>query len=102
MIGGKTIEVEARPADVTWRVGQQQQNMPDGRRVSRNLVLAVRDALRSNSLRRWTRRKPAGEKVDREGQTDALAGDFKGPVQVTLLNRRPQQMARSTTTSRTR
>ena len=43
VIDGKPFEVEGRAGDVTWSIGQQQQNQPTVSRMSRNLVLAVRD-----------------------------------------------------------
>ena len=86
-IDGKPHEVEARPADVTWSVGQQQQNTPTVSRVSRDLVLAVRDGAPFHLTAKADKTEvAAGEKVSITLKLTSAAGEFKGNVQVTLLN----------------
>jgi hypothetical protein len=92
-IDGKPVEVEARPADITWSVGQNQ-NIPTVARLSRSLALAVRDGgpfqLEATADKTEAR---VGEKVTVTLKLKRVAGDFKGPVQVTVLNPLPQQQA---------
>ncbi len=86
-IGDKEVEVEARPADVTWSVGANQQNTPTVSRLSRNLVLAVRDGAPFQlEAKADVTEVKAGGKVTLTLKLTRVAGEFKGAVQVTLLN----------------
>ena len=91
MIDGRAVEVEARPADITWSVNQNQ-NIPTVARLSRTLVVAVRDGapfhLEAKADKAEAR---VGEKVRVTVKLKRVAGDFKGPVQVTLVNPLPNQ-----------
>jgi hypothetical protein len=92
VIAGKTVEVEARPADVTWSVGNQ--NVPTVARLSRGLALAVRDgALFHFTAKAEKTDVLSGEKLTVSLNLTPVAGEFKGPVQVTLLNPMQQQLA---------
>jgi hypothetical protein len=92
MIDGKPVEVETRPADVTWSVGQQ--NVPTVARLSRGLALAVRDAAPFYLTAKAEKTEVnQGEKVTVALKLTRVAGEFKGPVQVTLLNPLAPQLA---------
>ncbi len=90
LIASKPVEVEARPADVTWSVGQQ--NVATMSRLSRSLALAVRAGAPFQLAAHADKTEVlSGEKVTVTLKLTHAAGEFKGPVQVTLLNPLPQQ-----------
>jgi hypothetical protein len=86
VIDGKPVEVEARPADVTWSIGQNQ-NIPTVARLSRSIALAVRDGAPFHLEATADKTEVhAGDKVTVTLKVTRTAGDFKGPVQVTVVN----------------
>lgn len=78
---------EARPATITWGTNQQQQNVPALSRVDRSLALAVREqALFVVKPVQDSIKALPGDKVNVTFKLQALQADFKGPVQLTLVN----------------
>jgi hypothetical protein len=80
---------EARPATITWATPQQQ-NVPALSRVDRSLALAVRDkAPFAVKPRQEAIQALPGSKVNLAFKLEPLQSDFKGPVQLTLVNFSP-------------
>ncbi len=85
-VAGRTVVREARPGGIVWPVKPQQRNLPAVSRLDRSLVLAVRERAPFNLS---ATPDPAaivqGTKATATLRLSRLAGEFTGPVQVTVL-----------------
>jgi hypothetical protein len=91
MIDGKEVVREARPATITWPVPPQQQNVAMISRLDRSLVLAVREKAPYSLIAEVQEvTVAAGQKAIIPLKFVRHWPEFKGNVQVTLLNPTPQ------------